>query len=388
MNIPIARPYFGEEERRAVTEPLDSGWVVQGPKVAEFERCFSTYTGARYSVATTSCTTGLQLALAAVGVGPGDEVVLPSFTWVASANAVEALGASAVFADIDLPTFSVSLLAIEKALTRRTKAVMPVSLFGLSVDMTPIVELAKTKGLKVVEDAACALGARYKEYHAGTLADAGCFSFHPRKLITTGEGGMIITANQEIAEQLRKLRDHGASVSDLERHLGKRGYLLPDFEMAGFNYRMTDLQGALGIVQMGRLPGFIDERRRLARRYDEALSRAGWLIAPEAPREYVHAYQAYVALYAPDAPSIRSVERFHIQRNQLMDHLERAGIATRPGTHAVHALGYYRRKYDLLPESLPNAYVADRLSLALPLFPGLTDQQQQYVIDQLLAWKP
>src|SRR5438874_2482832 len=195
MNIPLTKPYFGEEERRAVAEPLDMGWVIQGPKVAEFERLFAAYTGAPFALATTSCTTALHLALVALGVGPGDEVIVPAFTWVATANVVEMQGARPVFVDIELATFNIDAAQIAQAITPRTKVIMPVSLFGISAPMQPILENARRYDLKVVEDAACALGAWYGDHHAGTLADLGCFSFHPRKAITTGEGGMVITAD-------------------------------------------------------------------------------------------------------------------------------------------------------------------------------------------------
>lgn len=385
MKIPISKPYFGEEERRAVTEPLESGWVVQGPKVAEFEREFRDYTNAGHAMATTSCTTALHLAMVALGVGPGDEVIVPAFTWVATANVVEMQGARPVFVDIELDTFNIDITRIEAAITPRTKALMPVSLFGISAPMKPVMEVARKYGLAVVEDAACAVGAWYHGHHAGTLADIGCFSFHPRKAITTGEGGMVVTGSEAIADRVRSLRDHGASKSDLSRHLGARSYLLPDFTMVGYNYRMTDIQGALGVVQMGRLNWILEQRTQLARNYDQALIGVDWLRPPILPRGCRHGYQAYVCLFQPELPRLHNVEELGRRRNALMDRLQTSGIATRPGTHAVPLLEFYQEKYQLKPEDLPNAYLADRLTVTLPLYAQMLDSEQGYVIEHLIA---
>ena len=384
MKIPISKPFFGPEEMRAVTGPIETGWVVQGPQVAEFEARFRAYTGAPYALATTSATTALHMALIALGVGPGDEVLVPAFTWVATANVVEMQGARPVFVDIELETFNIDVAKIEAAITPRTRAMIPVSLFGVSADMGPIMEIARRHELAVIEDDACATGAWYHGRHAGTLADIACFSFHPRKAITTGEGGMLITADERIAQLVQSLRDHGASKSDLARHLGARSYVLPDFNIVGYNYRMTDIQAAIGVVQMGRLEGLLEQRRAVAGRYDLAISGTGWLRPPVTPDGFVHGYQSYVCLFQPEVPAMDNVERLHGQRNALMDTLEAAGVATRPGTHAVHALGFYREKYGIRPSDFPNALIADRLTLALPLYAQLTPEEQDYVVEQLM----
>lgn len=383
MRIPITKPYFGEEERAAVLEPLDTGWVVQGPKVAEFERLFAEYAKVPYTLATTSCTTALHLALVALGVGPSDEVILPAFTFVATANVIEHQRARPVFADIDLRTFNMDVSQIESRITERTKVIMPVSLFGLSADMKPILELACKHDLYVIEDAACGVGAWYHGHHAGTLADIGGVSFHPRKAITTGEGGMVLTNNEELAEKIRSLRNHGASKSDLQRHESKRGFLMPEYNLAGYNYRMTDLQGAVGVAQMGKLEYILERRIALARCYDQALNGLEWLETPYTPEGYAHGYQSYVCLFRPEEPTMDNVEELHEQRNALMERLEDQGIATRQGTQAVHVLGYYRRKYGLRPVDFPNAYLADRLSLALPLYAQMTNEEQTAVVSSL-----
>lgn len=383
MKIPITRPCFDDAERRAVLEPLETGWLVQGPRVAEFERLFAEFVGVQHAVATTSCTTALHLALVGLGIGPGDEVVLPSLTWVATANVVEIVGARPVFVDVSLDTFNVDVAAMERAVTSRTKALMPVSLFGLSAEMTPLVAFARARGLRVIEDDACAIGAYCDGHHAGTLADAGCFSFHPRKAITTGEGGMVVTHDEALAARLRSLRDHGASINDLARHQSARSFVLPEFNVVGFNYRMTDLQGAVGVAQMGKLRTILQERRRVAARYDEMLADIPWLRPPVTPPGYTHGYQSYVCLFAPETPTLANVDRLHAERNAVMATLERAGIATRPGTHAVHLLGFYRSKYALDPAAYPNSLIADRLTIALPLYAGMTDEEQQFVVSTL-----
>lgn len=385
MKIPISKPYFGDEERAAIVEPLETGWVVQGPKVAEFERLFGAYTGAANSVATSSCTTALHLSLVAVGIRPGDEVILPSFTWVATANAVEMVGARPVFVDIELDTFNLDPDRVEAAITGRTRGIIPVSLFGVSAPIDPIMQLAARRDLKVIEDAACAVGSWYHGRHAGTIADVGCFSFHPRKAITTGEGGMVISADGDLAQVVRSLRDHGASRSDLTRHLGKRSYVLPEFDRVGYNYRMTDIQGALGVAQMARLEAILELRTERARVYDRRLQDIEWLRPQALPDDCRHGYQSYVCLYRPEAPSLSNLEVLHERRNHLMDSLEAAGIATRPGTHAVHTLGFYRRKYGIEPEDLPNALIADRLTIALPLYAQMTEAEQEYVLEHLTA---
>ena len=388
MKLPISKPLFGDAERLALIEPLETGWVVQGPKVAEFERRFAQYVGGEIALATSSCTTALQLSLQALGVGPGDEVIVPAFTWIATANVVVHQGATPVFVDIDLDTFNMNVEQTRTAITKRTKAIIPVSLFGLSADLFPIIEFSRARGIAIVEDAACATGTLYHGHHAGTLGDVGCFSFHPRKSITTGEGGMITTKNPELGRKLKSLRDHGASISDLARHQRPRSYQLPDFEYAGHNARMTDFQGALGAAQMLRLPEIMKRRIQLAERYNAGLAGIPWLRTPHVPPDCVHAYQAYVTLFAPQTPSMASLEPMNMQRNALMDHLEAAGIATRPGTHAVHMLGYYRDRYGLRARDCPNAALADGLSMAIPLYPQLTDAEQDYVIETIRNWKP
>jgi dTDP-4-amino-4,6-dideoxygalactose transaminase len=364
---------------------LRNGWLVQGPKVCEFEEKWSAFTGAKHSIAVTSCTTALQLSLAALGFGPGDEAIVPAFTWISTANVIEHLGGSVVFCDIDLGTFNLDVTQLEGKITPRTKAILPVHLFGLAADMTAICAIASERKLWVVEDAACGFGSRYHKQHVGTFGDTGCFSFHPRKAITTGEGGMITTQDGTLAEKLRRLRDHGAAMSDLQRHLGPRPYLLADHPDAGYNQRMTDIQAALGSAQMERATEILKERQRLASRYDAAFSGLPWLLTPPHCEGYEHGYQSYPCLFRSEPITSKSIPLINKARNAWMDKLQQAGISSRPATHAVHMLKYYREKYRLNAEDFPNAWAANDCSISLPLFHGMTEVEQSYVIENVCA---
>jgi dTDP-4-amino-4,6-dideoxygalactose transaminase len=388
MNVPIARTSLTEAEIQSVLAPLRSGWLVQGPKVREFEEKWCAFTGARHAIAVTSCTTAMHLSLAALGLQPGDEVIVPAFTWIATANVVEHLGGKVVFCDIDLSTFNLDVTQLAAKITPSTKAILPVHLFGLAADMDPISQFAKQHGLWVVEDAACGFGSRYQGQHVGTFGDTGCFSFHPRKAITTGEGGMITTQDTSLADKLRRLRDHGAAISDLQRHLGPRPYLLADHTEAGYNQRMTDIQGALGSAQMDRAADIIAERKHLAANYHRAFAALDWLATPAQPAGYTHGYQSYPCLFQPararQAAATRdttAIKAINTERNAWMDQLQQQGISTRPATHAVHMLNFYQEKYDLAPTDYPNAFAANDCSISLPLFHGMTSEEQERVID-------
>jgi dTDP-4-amino-4,6-dideoxygalactose transaminase len=392
-SIPIARPSFGQQESEAVNEVLRSGWVVQGPRVEDFERRFAEFAGSNHGVATTSCTTALHLLLVAAGVGPGDSVLLPAFTFVASASAVEYTGARPEFVDINLENLTLDTEHLRELLTtRRTvdaRCIMPVSLFGLCAEMPLVNELAEQHGLRVIEDAACGFGASRHGRHAGTEAWAGAFSFHPRKAISCGEGGMIITDDSELAARLRSLRDHGSSASDLQRHFEKGGSLLPEFHQLGYNYRLTDIQAAIGLVQLERAESLLTRRRELAGRYNDLLADCPRLVLPTEPDGFDHAYQSYVCLFGANTfdelkvADLVQIETWNRERNHLMAALESEGIATRQGTHALHTLDYYQEKYNLRPEAFPRAYAADRLSIALPLYPQMTAEDQNRVVESL-----
>lgn len=385
MNIPITKVWIDEAEKRAVLEPLSSGWVVQGRYVKAFEKKFAAYTGIRHAIATSSCTSALHISLHVAGIGPGDEVIVPAFTWVSTANVVEYLGAKPVFCDIDLDTFNLDVTQLSSCITDRTRAVIPVHLFGLPAEMDVITSFARQYGLRIIEDAACGFGAFYHNQHVGTFGDFGCFSFHPRKAITTGEGGMILTKDDDAAVLCRTLRDHGASRSDHDRHHNKSAFLLPRYDHLGYNYRMTDIQGVIGSSQMDKAGRIQEGRIGRAKRYNKRLANLDWLRTPMVRDGVVHGYQSYVCLFRPEEPSLNNVSRLHAKRNELMSRLEEHGIATRQGTHAVTGLGFYQKKYGIRDEVYPKALLAERLSLTLPVYPQMTDEEQDYVIDQLVS---
>jgi perosamine synthetase len=377
--IQISLPSTGDEEWQATREPLSSGWLTQGPKVAEFERRFAERHQVPHALATTSCTTALHLILAAMGIGPGDEVIVPSFTWVATANAVLYCGVTPVLADVDRRSHNINPADVQRKVTPRTKAVIAVHLFGLCADMDAL-RAVLPPGLPIIEDAACASGASYKGVPAGGLGHAAAFSFHPRKSITTGEGGMVTTRDKELAAVADMLRNHGASISEEQRHKGPRPYLLADFNLMGFNYRMTDLQGAVGLVQLSKLDRFIEERERWARWYVQELEGIPWLrlpVLPAAAKGGQHAWQAFVTYVDP--------ERAPMPRNQIMERLQAEGISTRPGTHAIHLLGYYRQRLGCRPDDLPGARDCDAHTMAIPLHNRMSADDYAYVVERLKA---
>jgi perosamine synthetase len=369
-NIEISHPDTGEDEWQALREPLMAGWLTQGPKVESFEKAFAKRHGVQFGIATSSCTTALQLILVALGIGPGDEVIVPAFTWVATGNAILYCGATPVFVDVEQTTFNIDVAQISKKLNKRTKAILPVHLFGLCADIDTIAEAAP--GIAIIEDAACAAGSGYKGRSAGSLGIAAAFSFHPRKSITTGEGGMVTTNNQELAHKINSLRNHGASIPEEERHHGYQPYVLPDFNLLGFNYRMTDLQGAVGMVQLSKLDRYVEERQRWADYYTEKLGNISWLRTPSVPKGYCHGWQAYVC-YIDESKSPMS-------RTGIMEALYAKGIHTRPGTHAVHMLGLYRKQFGTHPDDFPVARDCDRYAMAIPLHNRMTPNDYEFVV--------
>jgi perosamine synthetase len=374
-NIAIATPNLGEEEWLALKEPLISGWLTQGPKVKAFEQAFAKRHQVKHALAVTSCTTALHLALATMDIGPGDEVIIPAFTWVATANVVLHTGATPIFADVDRYTYNLCIESVREKLTERTKAIIPVHLFGLCADMQALKKVLPAD-VKILEDAACAAGASYRGTPAGGLGDMAAFSFHPRKSITTGEGGMLTTNDDALAAKAEILRNHGADISEEVRHHGPKPYLLPDFKYLGFNYRMTDLQAAVGLVQLNKLDKIIQQRQQWADYYRQQLADINWLLPqalPEVPGQ--HAWQAFVCYVDP--------QKAPMPRNQMMEILQSKGISTRPGTHAVHMLSYYREKYGFTADQFPGARDCDRYTLAIPLHNNMTQDDYDYVINAL-----
>jgi len=373
--VQISLPSTGEEEWLATKDSLMSGWLTQGPKVAAFEKAFAERHNVKHALATTSCTTGLHLILAAMNIGPGDEVLVPAFTWVATANVVLYCGATPILVDVDRKTYNIDTADLARKLSPKTKAVIVVHLFGLCADMDSI-RAVIPKSVKIIEDGACATGASYKGVAAGGLGDAASFSFHPRKSITTGEGGMVTTNDDELAEVANMLRNHGAAISEEQRHKGPRPYLLPEFNLLGFNYRMTDLQGSVGLVQLGKLDQFISERQHWAEFYRSELANLNWLHMPVFPENGTHAWQAFVTYVDPETAPL--------PRNEIMERLQALGVSTRPGTHAVHMLGYYQERFGLKADDFPGARDCDQNTMAIPLHNRMTAEDYHYVVKCLI----
>jgi len=397
--IPVTIPYFDEKEEQAVVETLRSGWVAQGPKVAEFEQKIAEHEGVNYAIATSSCTSALHIAMLTEGMREGTDAIIPSFTFVATANAVIESGATPVLVDIKQETYTIDPLEIEKKIANHYRVedsllinkntgntlwgIVAVHQFGLCADMVAINSIAKKYNIKVIEDAACALGAKIGDTHQGTFGNISCVSFHPRKSISTGEGGMVLCGDEALAKKMRELRSHGCSVSADARHAGK-GFLLPEFNEAGYNYRMTDIQASIGIEQIKKFDYILEERRRRAWFYDAMISEIiPELVLPFVPKGYYHSYQSYVCMLDIKKLGINSIEEGGAYRNKLLERLEDDGIQTRQGTHAVHMLGYYKNRFAYQAEDIPNSYACDRLSISLPLYVQMTNEDQKRVVATL-----
>lgn len=369
MQVPFARPTLTGREAEAVSAVIASGWVSQGPRVQEFEEAFAARVGAAAAVATTSCTTALQLALYVSGVRPGVEVIVPSLSFIATANAVWQCGAQPVFADIDPLTYNLDPGAAERAITPRTRAIMPVHQVGLPADMDAFLKLGAKYGVAIVEDAACAIGATYRGRPIGSLGPLACFSFHPRKVITTGEGGMIAVQDPVVAERLRRLRQHGMNLSDLARHAAQ-DVVFETYPERGWNSRMTDMQAALGLCQLDALDGILERRRLIAERYTEAIEQIDYLDPPYDPPHSSRTWQSYCVRVRRDSP---------VQRTELMRRLLRDGIPTRRGVMAIHEAASYAGG----SARLPHTEAATRETLMLPMFADLSEVEQEYVIEHL-----
>ncbi|MDD5491361.1 MAG: DegT/DnrJ/EryC1/StrS family aminotransferase [bacterium] len=370
--IPITKPYLYPDEEKAVLQVLRSGWLTQGEQTTIFEKTIAAYVGAKYAIACNSCTTALFLSLKILGIKEGDEVIVPSYTFIASPNSILQTGARPVFADIDLATYNVNADSIARSITNRTRAIMIVDQVGLPADLKGIQRLAKRYKLKIVEDAACALGSTYFGRRIGSISEVSCFSFHPRKLITTGEGGMITTDNAAYAQALQMLVSHGASVSEVDRHQSKKA-IRETYPVMGYNFRLSNIQGAMGVAQMKKLDWILQRRIKLAERYNQAFSCTHTIIPPVHISQAQPNYQTYM---------VRLSSGVKITRETVIKKLAAAGIASRAGIMACHLEPLYRAMYPRL--RLPNTETALRSSLILPLYPEMTERQQNRIIDTLL----
>jgi dTDP-4-amino-4,6-dideoxygalactose transaminase len=371
--IRLTRPSIEEDDLDAVRQTLVSGHLVQGPRVAAFEESIADYVGAKHSIVVSNCTAALQMALLATGVGPGDMVIVGAYSWPTSANVVELCGAMPVFADVDHETFNLAPDALGDTLRRlfrsphvgqRVKAIIPIHVFGQIADMPELLAVAERYGVPIIEDAACALGASLDGHQAGSWGSMGCFSFHPRKAITTGEGGAIVTDDDRVARHVRALRNHGQDPS---------GGTPDPFMFPGFNNRMTEFQAALGVTQMAKLDRVIAARRALAAQYDALLDPSlvrGGARAPDAR----HVFQSYVVLLPRDVAP---------QRSMIIAELRERGVETQIGTWNMPLITFYRSRYGYSVGQFPVCDDIAGRALTLPLYEGMTADEQHTVVEEL-----
>jgi len=369
--ISFSRPYFGQEEAEAAAAAVASGWVVGGPQLAEFEERFAACCGAKYAVGVSSWTSGAFLVLHSWAIGAGDEVIVPSLTFIASVNVIRHCGATPVFAEIDARTYNIDPADLARKVTPRTRAILPVDQLGLPCDIQAINALAHQHGLHVLDDAACAFASRNRGIPVGSLAEVAVFSLHARKVVTTGEGGMIVTDDAAFAERLRMLRHQGMSLSDHARH-AMRPTVFESYPEIGYNQRITDIQAAIGLKQLDRLADILERRRAIAERYSDALANHPFLVAPSVPDQVEPNWQSYQIALRSAAP---------LTRNEIMDRLYDCGIPTRRGVMASHL----EAPYCVLGYDLPVTLKTAATTLQLPMHPALTREQQDRVIEALTS---
>ncbi|MDY6931340.1 MAG: DegT/DnrJ/EryC1/StrS family aminotransferase [Halobacteriota archaeon] len=349
LDIPLTRPYFNSDELKEIETVLNSGWVSQGPKVIEFENKFAEYIGSKYAVAVTNCTCALHLSLLALGVGVGDEVLVADFTHPATGHSVLYCGSKPIFIDVDKRTYNINPDLLEDKITENTKAIIPVHIFGQPANMDPILEIASDHNLYVIEDAACAHGAKYKGKNSGTMGIVGCFSFHARKGVTTGEGGVVVTNDKELADEIRNLSTYGTTTCN---NNGADEFTITKFIKLGFNYKMSDISAAVGVAQLRKLDSLIEKRILLAKYWDEKIGELDFIEPPFCIEDVKHVYQSYVCLVDQK-----------IMRNTLIERTRRMGVQTQIGTYACHIQPIYNSEQKCL-----NSFDLYKRSISLPMY--------------------
>lgn len=369
--IPIAKPYLTTEDAQAAYDTILTGWITQGPRVAEFEENFAQYTGAKYAVALSNCTTGLHLAMIVAGIGAGDEVICPSMSYIATANSVKYVGANPIFAEVNPENYNLDIEDVKRRITPKTKAILLVHQIGMPADINAFRALCDSHKIILIEDAACAIGSSYQGKKIGSHSDLVCFSFHPRKVISTGDGGMVTTNNEAFYNRMKLLRQHGMSVNDRVRHSSSK-IIFEDHIEVGYNYRMTDIQAAVGIKQLAKLDWIVEDRRKIAERYANELGDISFIRLPKEPEGYFTNWQSYSIYLKPECP---------IKRNDLMQALLDLGIASRRGVMTAHRETAYLTECDGL--SLPATEDACDNSIIIPLYVPMTEDEVSTVIKGL-----
>lgn len=367
--IPIAKPYLTADEAQAAYDTILTGWITQGPRVAEFEEKFAAYTGAKYAVAVSNCTTALHLAMIVAGIGPGDEVICPSMSYIATANSIKYVGAKPVFAEVNPVTYNLDVKDAARKITPRTRAILLVHQIGMPADIDAFKELASIHNLKLIEDAACAAGSSYKGARIGSHSELVCFSLHPRKVISTGDGGFVTTNREDYYQRMKLLRQHGMSINDRVRHESSK-LIFEDHVEVGYNYRMTDIQAAVGIKQLEKLDWIVEERRKIAMRYHEAFRDIDYIRLPKEENGYFSNYQSYSIYLNDDCP---------VSRNEIMQKMLDDGIATRRGIMTTHRETAYKTECAGL--SLPLSENAADRSIILPLYIPMKNEDIEKVIE-------
>ena len=372
--IPIAKPYLTKDEAQAAYDTILTGWITQGPRVAEFEEKFANYTGAKYAVAVSNCTTGLHLAMIVAGIKSGDEVICPSMSYIATANCIKYVGATPVFAEVSSHTYNLDIVDTEKKITSKTKAILLVHQIGMPADIDAFQTLCRKYNLKLIEDAACAAGSAYKGNKIGSHSELVCFSLHPRKVISTGDGGMITTNNEDYYNRLKLLRQHGMSINDRVRHESSK-IIFEDHLEIGYNYRMTDIQASVGIKQLEKLDWIIEERRKIAKQYHEAFKDIQCIQLPIEADGFFSNYQSY-SIYLKDNCPLR--------RNDLMQKMLDSGISTRRGIMTIHRETAY--KMECISNKLPISEEVSDNSIIIPLYVPMEPEDVEKIITHLMLF--
>ncbi len=373
MKIPYFKPWISSEDKKSILDTLNQRWLTNGPKLKKFEKDFSRFIETKFSIGVSSGTHALHLAVRSMGIGPGDEVIVPTFTFAATLNSVLYCGAKPILVDVDPSTFTISTKELEKKINKKTKAIIPVHYGGQSCDMKEILKIAQKHNLGIIEDCAHALGSKYKKKYCGTFGKVGCFSFYPTKIITTGEGGMVSTNDAKIFKKISLLKSHSMSVSAVDRE--SKATWKYDITDLGYNYRLDEIRASLGISQLSRIKKINQMRINIAQKYNDLLNDIEGLVTPKVKDDRNHIYHLY---------TIKIEDNYHMTRDELFVHLHSKGIGTSVQYYPLHLMSYYKSKYSFKNSDFPNANCLKDKVLSLPIYPTMTLKEIEFVVSQLI----